>query len=105
MCEPVSWAAREERDDYHVVDYSLTVVAPTQMMDASVSLDELVSDLRAVVHTSYGLAADILGEFGVSEPIILRPDGRLYVHRLLSQRRQIIEPWAQMEGLLAPPAV
>jgi hypothetical protein len=46
-----------------------------------------------------------LGEFGVSEPIILRPDGQLNLHRLLKERKANIEPWAQQNDLVAPPAV
>jgi hypothetical protein len=103
MCEPYSFAGRRDRTMYEVVRSSLTVQAQTQTADTSVYLDELVSDLRAVVRTSYGVAADILGEFGVSEPIILRPDGRLNVHRLLWQRIPTIEPWAQGKSLVALP--
>jgi hypothetical protein len=105
MFEPISFVMRAERTDYHHVDLSLTMSVQPQPMDTSVFLDELVSDLRAVVRTSYGLASDILGEFGVSEPIILRPDGELNTHRLLWERKQQIEPWAQQRGLVAPPAV
>jgi hypothetical protein len=104
MCEPFSFIGRQDRGMYQVVESSLTLQLQTRTADTSVILDELVLDLQAIVRTSYGLAADILGEFGVAEPIILRPDGRLNVDRLLSQRRQIIEPWAQREGLVAPPA-
>jgi hypothetical protein len=102
MCEPVSFGGQAGLRDYHVVDSSLTVAIQTQPSDTSVFLDELVSDIRAIVRTAYGLAADIIGEFGVSEPIILRPDGRLNVDKLLSDRRQDIEPWAQREDLVAP---
>jgi hypothetical protein len=105
MCEPVSWTGRGDRTEYQVVNPSLTISIQTQPADTSVFLDELVSDIRAVVRTSYGLAADILGEFGVSEPIILRPDGQLNLHRLLKERKANIEPWAQQNDLVAPPAV
>jgi hypothetical protein len=105
MFEPTSFAMRPERTDYHQVDFSLTMSVQPQPMDTSVFLDELVSEIRAAVRTSYALVSDILGEFGVSEPIILRADGELNTHRLLWARRQQIEPWAQQQGIVAPPAV
>ena len=67
----------------------------------SASLDELVSDILSVVVTAHALAADILGEFGISEPSILRPDGSLNVQRLNAQRRQTVEPWARARDLVA----
>jgi Putative DNA-binding domain len=103
MCEPSSFMGRQERNVYDVVRPSLMVQAQTQTADTSVFLDELVSDPRAVVRISYGLAADILSEFGVPEPIILRPDGLLNVDKLLSVRRQAIELWARGKNLVAPP--
>jgi len=54
-----------------------------------------------VVVTAHALAADILGEFGISEPSILRPDGSLNVQRLNAQGRQTVEPWARARDLVA----
>jgi hypothetical protein len=102
MCEPCSFTGRGERDTYEVVESSLTLGAQTRTADTSAFLDELVSDLHAVVQVSHGLATDILGEFGVSEPVILRSDGQLNVHNLHRTRRAPIEAWAQQEGLVAP---
>jgi hypothetical protein len=69
--------------------------------DSSASLDELVFDIHAVVRTSYALAADILGEFAVAEPIVLRADGFLNVRRLHAARRSTIQRWAQGHDLSA----
>jgi hypothetical protein len=105
MTEPTSFTGRPQLTEYRVVDSSLTVTTQTQPADASGFLDELTTDIRAAVKTGYGLAADILGEFGVSEPIFLRSDGLLNVHNVLFQRRQNIESWAQQNDLTAPPNV
>jgi hypothetical protein len=101
ICETVD-SYRQGRTMYQVVRSSVTVEAKTRAADTAVFIDDLASDARAVVRTSYGLAADILGEFGVAEPIILRPDGLLNVHCLWSQRAPIVAPWVQQKGLAAP---
>ena len=42
------------------------------------------------------------GDFGVSEPMILRSDGQLNVHRLYTPRRDQIAAWAEAHSLTAP---
>jgi hypothetical protein len=105
MAEPINWFGPGDRSEYHVVENTLKVRVQTQPADTSVFLDELVSDTRAAIRTAYGLAADILGEFAASEPIILRSDGRLNVYRLFRERKNSIEPWAEQNDLVAPPPV
>jgi hypothetical protein len=98
---PVSWTRRFELTEYDPVDSSLALSTQSRPAYGSASLDELVTDLRVVVRTAYALAADVLGEFGVSEPIILRPDGLLDVDRLFWYRKPPLESWAQANGLVS----
>jgi hypothetical protein len=102
---PVSWAGRFQLTEYDPVDFSLALSTQGRPAYGSASLDELVADLRSVVRTGYALAADVLGEFGVSEPIILRPDGSLNVDRLHWHRKPPLESWAQANGLVATPGI
>jgi hypothetical protein len=88
-------------DQYKIVDRSFTLREQTRPVDTIVSLDELVSDERRAVQIAYDIAADIVGDFGVSEPMILRPDGQLNVHRVHAARRDPIAAWAQQRGLAA----
>jgi hypothetical protein len=101
--EPVTPYARGAGPtNYQKVDYSVRIERrQTLPADGSASLDELVSDIHAVVRTSYGLAADIMGEFAVTEPIVLQADGYLNVRRLHTPRRSSIESWAAQHGLIA----
>jgi hypothetical protein len=96
MCEP---GAGNFYDP--VTDSLLLRGVQTHPATCSASPDELVSDILSVVVTAHALAADILGEFGISEPSILRPDGSLNVQRLNAQRRQTVEPWARARDLVA----
>jgi hypothetical protein len=99
--EPVDRFNRGASTNYEKVDFSVRIERrQTLPADSSASLDELVSDMHAVVRISYALAADILGEFAVAEPKVLRSDGFLDMRRLDAQRRARIEPWAQRHGLI-----
>lgn len=77
----------------------------TQPVDTTVFLDELVGNERRTVQVAYDIAADLLGDFGVPEPMILRPDGELNVRRLHTSRKDAITAWAEPLGLAAPPTV
>ncbi|GJO17862.1 hypothetical protein NJB1507_08350 [Mycobacterium marinum] len=86
---------------YIVAEDSFSLRDQTRPVDTAVELDELVSDERRAVSVAHDLAADILGDFGVSEPMILRPDGGLSVHCLHPSHRDEITLWAQQRGLIA----
>jgi hypothetical protein len=105
MWEPVSFRADDDWDDYKITDGSFTIPAQISPVDTTVFLDELVADERRAVQVAYDIAADVLGDFGVSEPMILRADGQLNVRRLHTSRRDTITTWAQERGLAAPPTV
>jgi hypothetical protein len=107
---PVATEVYEPAGDYYgdptmskyqsVRDSLVLKGAQTHPTYASASLGELVSNLSTAVVTAYALAADILAEFGVSEPSILGPDGTINAGRLIDYRRQVYEPWAGAHGLL-----
>jgi hypothetical protein len=101
MWEPFPMQA-DDWNQYKIADGSFTFREQTRPVDTSVFLDELVSDERRAVQVAYDIAADVLGDFGVSEPMILRSDGQLNVHRLHSSRRDPIAAWARQRGLAAP---
>jgi hypothetical protein len=89
-------------DQYKIADGSFTFREQTHPVDTTVFLDDLVSDERRAVQVAYDIAADVLGDFGVPEPMILRSDGQLNVHRLHPSRRDPITTWAQPRDLAAP---
>ncbi len=100
MCEPFPMRA-DSWDQYQVVHGSFTFREQTHPVDTTVFLDDLVSDEHRAVQVAYDIAADMVGDFGVSEPMILRSDGQLNVHRLYTPRRDSIAAWAQARGLSA----
>jgi hypothetical protein len=105
MWEPVSFRADENWDDYKIADGSFTVPHQTRPVEATVFLDELVADERHAVQVAYDVAADLLGDFGVPEPMILRADGQLNIRRLHTSRKDAIIAWAIERDLAAPPTV
>ncbi|BBY66820.1 AlbA family DNA-binding domain-containing protein [Mycolicibacterium helvum] len=105
MWEPTSFAADDNWNVYTIADGSFLMPHQTQPVDTTVFLDELVGNERRTVQVAYDIAADLLGDFGVPEPMILRPDGELNVRRLHTSRKDAITAWAEPLGLAAPPTV
>ncbi|MEV4158077.1 RNA-binding domain-containing protein [Nocardia salmonicida] len=70
--------------------------APTEI---EATLDELTADPRAVVISAYSLACDLLGELGIAEPCVLRPDGYLATDRIVGSLRLDIDEWAARSSL------
>lgn len=105
MWEPVSFHGGQDWADYKIADGSFTLPDQTRPVDTTVFLDELVADEHRAVQAAYDIAADLLGDFGVSEPMILRPDGQLNVRRLHTSRKDAITSWAAKRDLAAPPTV
>lgn len=103
--EPFSLAGDEHWSDYKIADGSFLMPDQTRPVDTSIFLDELAGNERRTVQVAHDIAADLLGDFGVSEPVILRPDGQLNVGRLHTSRKDVITAWAQPLGIAAPPTV
>jgi hypothetical protein len=101
MCEPFP-VRGDDWSQYQVAHGSFTFHEQTCPVDITVPLDDLVSDEHRAVQVAYDIAADLLGDFGVTEPMILRPDGLLEVQRLHPSRRDPVVGWAQQHRLVAP---
>ncbi|WP_197515187.1 helix-turn-helix domain-containing protein [Mycobacterium sp. 1245805.9] len=64
------------------------------------SLEELTSvSPEAAVVASHALAADILGEFGIVEPMILRPDGSLDVKNVSFPLNEVLNRWGSSHNM------
>lgn len=72
----------------------------THASSVSASLDELTStDPRAAIATAHALASDILGEFGIIEPMMLRPDGSIALAHVVQPLRDILTRWGTSLGV------
>ncbi|WP_280363629.1 AlbA family DNA-binding domain-containing protein [Nocardia abscessus] len=61
--------------------------------------DELVTDIAAVIISAYAVACDVLAEFGIAEPCVLKPDGTLATGRIVDAGlRTEVEHWADQPG-------
>ena len=91
----------EDSVDYFQPEGSLVLGGrQTHTASVSASLDELTAQsLRATVTTAHALAADILGEFGVIEPMLLRPDGSLRLTNVSSPLMGSLRQWGPSRGL------
>jgi hypothetical protein len=71
----------------------------TAAASTAAALDELALDPRAAVCAAHRLAADVLGEFGVPEPLLLRSDGTVEPRGVARDPEPILT-WAQRVGAL-----
>ncbi|MFN3006621.1 helix-turn-helix domain-containing protein [Mycolicibacterium wolinskyi] len=91
----------EDSVDYFQPEGSLVLSGrQTHAASVSASLDELTAQTpRATVIAAHALAADILGEFGVVEPMLLRPDGSLRLTNASSPLMENLQQWGLSRGL------
>ncbi|MEU1994009.1 ATP-binding protein [Nocardia gamkensis] len=69
-------------------------------IEVAADADELVTDISAVISTAYAVACDVLGEFGIGEPCVLKPDGTLATERVVDPTlRAPIERWAAQSNM------
>lgn len=91
------------RDDtaYYPPEDSLELSgSQTRPVSLTASLEELTSvSPKASVVASHALAADILGEFGIAEPMILRPDGTLNVADVSFPLNHILQRWGSSHSM------
>lgn len=84
------------------VSGSLTLTETT-----ATSVSALLSDTAAMgggcIRTAHALAADLLSEFGVTEPSMLQPDGTVRLDGLAPAYQQQLTTWASMNDLFNPP--
>ncbi|MGY1984133.1 AlbA family DNA-binding domain-containing protein [Nocardia gipuzkoensis] len=91
--QPVSPAPGMPFDDYEPVPHPVIVRKNAVPTKITASLDELSADAAAIVRAAYALACDILGEFGIADPCVLRPDGQLNTERIVNHRTDVAD-WA-----------
>jgi len=80
------------------------VLTQTTATSSSALLSEAAASARDVVRISYLLAADILAEFGVAEPSMLRSDGTLRLDATGPYTRSGLDSWALQNELLDLPS-
>ncbi|MFE2961962.1 AlbA family DNA-binding domain-containing protein [Nocardia tengchongensis] len=90
-------------DIHQRADRTLVVDAQQDPTAVTASLDELVSDTRAIVRAAYACAADILGAFGIADPCVLRSDGVVAVEHLHDDYRRYFMSWAERNHLTDNP--
>lgn len=76
----------------------------TRPATLTASLDELTSsDPKAAVVAAHALAVDILSEFAITEPMILRPDGSLDATKASYPLNEILKIWGQSHNTRVTP--
>ncbi|MEV0436585.1 ATP-binding protein [Nocardia sp. NPDC050413] len=103
MYGPVSWSEGSVMDEYERVREALPLATQGTPTRITMNLDELVSSPRMVVSAAYTLATDILGEFAIANPCVLRSDGYLDLSRTMKGRRAEFAQWAKKHHLLDLP--
>lgn len=83
----------------HRVPQTLVLASMGPAVTSSL-LAEVAAGTRGSVRAAYPLVAEVLAEFGVSEPGALRPDGRLTLEALDPRYGQRVAGWAAEHGLL-----
>ncbi|MGM5066612.1 AlbA family DNA-binding domain-containing protein [Rhodococcus qingshengii] len=64
------------------------------------STNDILMNPRGPLSAAYGLATDLLGEFGIAEPCAVQRDGSLRLEMMTSSRRSKLNEWAYSNKLL-----
>ncbi|MFC3963120.1 AlbA family DNA-binding domain-containing protein [Nocardia jiangsuensis] len=63
------------------------------VIEIAADVNEVGTDRRATVITAHAITCDILGEFGIADPRLLRPDGGLDTENLATGLRAAVAAW------------
>lgn len=94
MFAPDFFVGSNSRDTYAHVPQSLIMTTRPVATALTGNLDELAGDMRAVVQSAHALATDILNQFAIADPCVLRADGQLNTEFIIAKYQAEVSGWA-----------